>query len=142
MALFATSIINGADQVDRKVTIPVSDNEAADNITADQDRSIIFVVELDLTENPGENTFTRFFASAAPTVGSDVAEMVLKGIAGRVTVYYIEDGVDFQFAGAAGLEAASDISVATVREPGTTNGATSPSGTVKVTNWFKTGVTP
>lgn len=138
---FIKTVLTGLENVDRKVVIEDSDADAENDITGVQ-TSVIHSVEIDCTENPGEDVTTRFYASAAPTVGSTVAEMILPGVAGQVVKFVdIETLADFDKTGEnpdiSGNANKANISVATVKNPGTTLGADPPSGKVKVTIWYK-----
>jgi hypothetical protein len=119
---FTTTVIHGAT-VDRKIVIGDSNQNAENDITG-TNTPVIYAVTIDCSENPGETVFVRIFDSDAPTVGTTAAELLLFGVAGKS---------DNEYPFRRGIPFATGISVATVINPGGTNGADSPTGKVKVT---------
>lgn len=90
----------------------------------------VFQVEIDATENSGEDVFLKFYDNATPTVGTDDEEMVLKGKAGEKTPYDFERGIPF----------ITSISVACTIDKAGGTGTTGPTGTVNVQ--IHVGATP
>jgi hypothetical protein len=82
----------------------------------------VYIVKIDATSNTGQDVYVKGYDSAAPTVGSEAADLVLIGKRGVVTEYTFPRGIAF----------ATDISMACVQEAGGLAGTTSPSGTVDV----------
>lgn len=117
---FITSALSGGN-ADLLIEIEDSDADAELNVTGAA-TPVLYLVEVDCTENPGEDVYTRIYASAAPVVGTTDAEVLCWGKAGKVLTYRWRRGIAI---GAA-------MSVATVTDPGATSGATSPTGKVKV----------
>lgn len=106
------------------VTILGSDENSQDDITGvGAAASTLYAVEVDCTENTGEDVYVRFFNdSSTVTVGTDTAEVVVWGKSGKKVTYLWGRGIPFS----------AGISVATVRNAGATSGATGPSGTVNL----------
>jgi hypothetical protein len=136
---FTKTVLVGFENIDRKIIIEDSDENAEDDITG-VNTSIIYSVEVDCSENPGEDVSVRFYGLTSPAtadVGTDEAELLLPGVAGEVHSFACSEGLaDFNTSGDA-PGGVKNISVATVQEAGTTSGATAPSGTVKLTIWYK-----
>lgn len=90
----------------------------------------LMAIQVDCGKNTAEDVSIRMYDNAAPTVGTDDAEHVVKGYKGknkefRVTPY----GVVFDTA----------LSIAATQEAGGTGGTTDPSGKVNVTLFLKDG---
>lgn len=95
----------------------------------------IYAVEIDCSENLNEEVFTRFYNVDDPTVGSDDADIVLSCAAAEVNPFIFHRGITL--IGSTGGATDAYMKVATVTDGGGTGGATSPTGTVKVTIWYK-----
>lgn len=96
-------------------------NATANNDVFDATGSV-FQVDIDASLNSGEDVYLKFYDNLTPTIGTDDAEMVLKGKAGQVTPYLFPRGIPFGTA----------ISVACSKTAGGTEGVDNPSGTVDV----------
>lgn len=81
----------------------------------------VYAVQVDATENNGEDVYLPMYNSASPTVGTTEPLMSLEGYRGKVTNYTFAEGVAFGTA----------LSVAGVQEKGG-SGNTGPSGTARV----------
>jgi hypothetical protein len=101
------------------ITIPDSNATPESDITGAVG-AILYMVEIDCTNNTDEDVYVRFYNKSSPTVGTDDAEVLLKGFAGKKKTYVCKRGTTFS----------SNLSVATVTERGATAGATNPTGTV------------
>ena len=99
--------------------------------------SDVHQVKIDCTLNPGEDVYTRFYDSAAPTVGTDDAVLVLKGLKGQVVTYDLYNITHGASPVISGIDFATQISVATVTNRGGTGGADNPTGIVIVTILLK-----
>lgn len=88
----------------------------------------VYKVKIDCKANPQEDVSTRFFDSASPSVGTDDAELLLKGYKGKLKTYICKRGTPF-----------TNLSVATVKNQGATAGSADPTGTVKVTIYIDDG---
>ena len=104
----------------------------------------IYCIEVDATENPGQDVTIRFWNDLAGnvTVGTTDAEFWVRAAKGQLTT--IECAADPRSAGGplVGVTVGrtnNDVSVACMQEKGGTSGATSPSGTVKVRIWVDAG---
>lgn len=105
---------------------PLLDNTPQQDVFPDFD-STLFVkaVDIDATQNPGEDVSVKLFDAASITLGTTDAHLVLKGKAGRITPYVFPGpGIDFPSGPA--------VSLACVKEAGAQEGTTSPSGVVAV----------
>lgn len=126
----------GTDVPDKRYIDPDSNATGRDNITG-AGGSEVSLVTIDCTGNPDEDVTTRLYNLADPTVGTDDAEVVLKGYKGRAVTYRFTqidlDALAADTEGWQGWPFSTALSVATVQEAGGTGGATAPSGTVKVT---------
>lgn len=118
----------GGSVADTKIVIPESTADPANDLSEDNPK--LYHAEIDCTLNPGEDTYTRFFASEAATVGTDDATLVLWGIKGRILTY---DLIVIASQAWTGVNFTPGLSVATVTNRGGTGGADSPTGIVKVT---------
>ncbi len=121
------------------VTIPLADQFASrlheaktltatplNDIFSEFDATVkVKTVDIDATANTGEDVFVKFYDDVAPTVGTTLAHMVLKGKAGVVTPCVLPGGgVTFPTNVA--------VSIACVQEKGGKEGTTAPSGVVDV----------
>jgi hypothetical protein len=108
-------------------------------------KSKLFECTIDARNNPGEEVYVRFIntaaydfeasSPAAPTVGTDDAEMVLPCNAGRKMTWTFPSGIMVAETSGDATEHI-DTYVACVKDAGGSGGSTSPSGQVDVYLWM------
>ena len=89
--------------------------------------STVYGIEVDCGKNSVEDVAIRLFDLAAPVVGTDDAECVVKGYRGRSLEYPFPDGIPF----------ATALSLSATKEMGGTAGSSDPTGQVNVTLLMK-----
>lgn len=129
---FSTVSIGGAKE-DLIVSIPATDSVGASaNATPESDLtgsvdSTLFWAEIDCRDNPNENGELRLYAKdTTPTVGSDAAEVILRGVRGKKITYNFPVGIIFPSPSTEKMHAAY------VKGLGATAGSDNPTGIVKI----------
>ena len=128
MAFEITKLFGGPSNL----LITVADANATSNadITGVDNPNTLYKVEVDCTENPGEDVYCRLWdttAASPPSVGTTAARVLVPGFRGEVHTMSWHLGIPWL----------KTISVAVVTNLGATTGAENPSGTVRVRIWCK-----
>lgn len=110
------------------VTVDDANGSANDDITGTgAAANTLYKVEVDCSENPGEDVACRIYNNTSPTVGTTAAEVLVPGFRGESYEMVWSEGIPFSTA----------ISVAVVKDAGATSGTTNPTGTVKLRIWCR-----
>lgn len=114
-----TAAISGAKE-NLRLFIGQSDNTPHNDITGSLSTIVVYRIRINCTQNSAEDVYVRIFASEAPDLGVDDAELMVPGNRGRDITW------DFP----RGITIATGLSIATVRDKGATAGNSAPTGIV------------
>ena len=124
---FSTEKVAGAKE-DLVIRIPAPDSPAGANSTPEQNVTSsatpkLFAIEVDCEDNPNEDVTCRIYDNAAaPSVGTDHAEVFVPGKRGQKIEFEWPIGIPFS----------AGLAVAVVKGDGGTGGSDDPTGFVRV----------